>query len=64
MVRFRSVAGDFWGEFEPDGIVPLIGDPFGSFRRDSLVHQHGDVTLLAPVKPSKIVCVGLNYADH
>ena len=22
------------------------------------------VTLLAPVRPSKIVCVGLNYKDH
>ncbi|MGF7185004.1 2-keto-4-pentenoate hydratase/2-oxohepta-3-ene-1,7-dioic acid hydratase in catechol pathway [Desulfitispora alkaliphila] len=24
----------------------------------------GDVTLLAPCEPSKVICVGLNYADH
>lgn len=64
LVRFRTHAGDFWGEFDPDGITPLIGDPFGRFRRDSQRYLHGDVRLLAPVKPSKIVCVGLNYHAH
>lgn len=64
LVRFISRSGTFWGEFDPDGIIPLIGDPFGDFRRDTLIHPHGEVRLLAPVKPSKIICVGLNYADH
>lgn len=64
LVRFISRSGTFWGEFDPEGIIPLIGDPFGTFRRDTLIHQHGDVQLLAPVKPSKVICVGLNYAEH
>ena len=41
----------------------LEGDLFGELRggrRDS-VDRH---RLLAPVEPSKIVCVGLNYKDH
>ena len=64
LVRFISQSGTFWGEFDPEGIIPLIGDPFGDFRRDSLIYQHGEVRLIAPVKPSKIICVGMNYADH
>jgi 2-keto-4-pentenoate hydratase/2-oxohepta-3-ene-1,7-dioic acid hydratase in catechol pathway len=56
--------GDFWGEFQPDGIIPMIGDPFGDYRLDTQVYQHRDVRLLAPVIPTKIVCVGLNYRDH
>lgn len=64
LVRFRSSNGDFWGEFEPEGIVPLVGNPFRTFHRDSTFYQHGEVRLLAPVVPGKIVCVGLNYRDH
>ena len=64
LVRFISRSGTFWGEFDPDGIIPLIGDPFGDFRRDSQIFQHGEVKLIAPVNPSKIICVGLNYAEH
>ncbi len=64
LVRFESERGIFWGEFQPDGIVPLIGSPFGTHRLDTLVYQHGAVRLLAPVLPSKVVCVGLNYSAH
>lgn len=33
-------------------------------REDAPVRSLSDVQLLAPVSPGKIVCVGLNYADH
>ena len=33
-------------------------------RADAPVRPLSDVQLLAPVWPGKIVCVGLNYADH
>ncbi|MBN4076609.1 fumarylacetoacetate hydrolase family protein [Gemmatimonas aurantiaca] len=64
LVRFQTIEGKFWGEFQPEGITPIIGDPFQSFRLDSQQYQHQDVKLLAPVVPSKIICVGLNYRDH
>ncbi len=64
LVRFKSDKGVFWGEFQPDGIAPLIGNPFGTFRLDTMLHQHGAVRLLAPALPSKIICVGLNYHAH
>ena len=41
------------------------GDPFTSLSAGAPVRGGlAGVTLLAPVRPSKIVCVGLNYKDH
>ncbi len=40
----------------------LDGDPFGSHRAGARLD--GVPRLLAPVVPSKIVAVGLNYKDH
>jgi 2-keto-4-pentenoate hydratase/2-oxohepta-3-ene-1,7-dioic acid hydratase in catechol pathway len=39
------------------------GDIFGEFREGAEISSEG-VKLLAPVQPTKIVCVGLNYKDH
>ena len=41
----------------------LEGDIFGSFSAGESIASTGH-RLLAPVMPSKIVCVGLNYKDH
>ena len=41
----------------------LDGDLFGEFRDGPEISPEG-LRLLAPVMPSKIVCVGLNYRDH
>jgi 2-keto-4-pentenoate hydratase/2-oxohepta-3-ene-1,7-dioic acid hydratase in catechol pathway len=41
------------------------GDPFSSLSvGDPVRGGLGGVTILPPVRPSKIVCVGLNYKDH
>jgi 2-keto-4-pentenoate hydratase/2-oxohepta-3-ene-1,7-dioic acid hydratase in catechol pathway len=39
------------------------GDIFGTWKDGAEISGEG-VKLLAPVQPSKIVCVGLNYKDH
>jgi len=41
----------------------LEGDIFGAYTAGEAIASTGH-TLLAPVVPSKIVCVGLNYKDH
>ena len=47
---------------EQNGAFRLIeGDIFEGFATDEIVHAP---RLLAPVEPSKIVAVGLNYKDH
>ena len=49
---------------EREGRWRLVeGDIFGSYRDGAEISPDG-LTLLAPVAPSKIVCVGLNYRDH
>ena len=40
----------------------LDGDLFGDWRRGAAVDA--PTVVLAPVVPSKIVCIGLNYKDH
>ncbi|MFC4552595.1 MULTISPECIES: fumarylacetoacetate hydrolase family protein [Halorussus] len=53
-VRFRDPAGSVrTGAWTDDGIE------FGGETYDE-----GEVEVLPPADPSKIVCVGLNYADH
>ena len=52
---------------ERDGVLHAVsGDVFGSFTVGAPLAPIDDVNtrLLAPVVPSKIVCVGLNYKDH
>jgi 2-keto-4-pentenoate hydratase/2-oxohepta-3-ene-1,7-dioic acid hydratase in catechol pathway len=41
----------------------LEGDLFGSYRAGQEIARDGH-RLLAPVEPSKMVCIGLNYKDH
>lgn len=49
--ELRSVSGDIFG-------AHVLGAPMAGGLRAADVH------LLAPVRPSKIVCVGLNYRNH
>jgi 2-keto-4-pentenoate hydratase/2-oxohepta-3-ene-1,7-dioic acid hydratase in catechol pathway len=41
----------------------LEGDLFGNYRPGQEIARNG-YRLLAPVEPSKMVCIGLNYKDH
>ncbi len=45
-------------------VGPIEGDPFGEYRRLEANLPLDSVRLLAPVKPSKIICLGRNYAEH
>lgn len=47
-----------------DSSVTLITDePFGQWEPEGVVPLH-EATLLSPVTPTKVVCVGLNYKSH
>jgi 2-keto-4-pentenoate hydratase/2-oxohepta-3-ene-1,7-dioic acid hydratase in catechol pathway len=49
--------------FEADGLIQL--DKFVNQNRDQLIQISQDTRLGSPVaRPSKIICIGLNYADH
>jgi 2-keto-4-pentenoate hydratase/2-oxohepta-3-ene-1,7-dioic acid hydratase in catechol pathway len=51
-------------EHDAEGVWHLVeGDIFGSWKSGAAIPSAGH-RLLAPVMPSKIVAVGLNYRDH
>jgi 2-keto-4-pentenoate hydratase/2-oxohepta-3-ene-1,7-dioic acid hydratase in catechol pathway len=45
-------------------IGPIEGDIFGDYRRLEALTPLGEVKLLAPSQPTKILCIGRNYAEH
>ncbi len=47
-----------------DKVGMLVGSPFEAFRRGTTEMNLAEVKLLPPVLPSKIICVGRNYAAH
>ncbi|HSQ26590.1 MAG TPA: fumarylacetoacetate hydrolase family protein [Anaerolineales bacterium] len=55
-----------WVLDEPGGslVGPIEGSPFEQFRRLEASIPIEQVKLLPPVMPSKILCIGRNYAAH
>jgi 2-keto-4-pentenoate hydratase/2-oxohepta-3-ene-1,7-dioic acid hydratase in catechol pathway len=45
-------------------VGPIEGDIFGDYRRLEAEMPLEKVHLLAPVQPSKIICIGRNYIEH
>lgn len=52
------------GWFYENQVGPVEGSIFSEFRRQEADIPFGDVRLLPPVIPSKIICVGRNYVEH
>ena len=64
IVRYRREQGPAWGVLD-DGLVrSATGTPFVDLEPFEEVGPIEGVRLLAPVVPSKIVCVGRNYREH
>ena len=53
-----------FGRVDGPLVRELLGDPFSEWRDGERTWPIERVRLLAPVTPSKIVCVGKNYLDH
>jgi len=64
-IRYQPPSGaPNFGWMLEDRVGPLEGTPFVEFRRGEALHILDDIRLLAPIQPSKILCVGRNYAAH
>jgi 2-keto-4-pentenoate hydratase/2-oxohepta-3-ene-1,7-dioic acid hydratase in catechol pathway len=61
IARFRVGDATRYGTLEGTTVVEYAGTPWTAFRRGRRRHSLHQVVLLAPVLPSKIVAVGLNY---
>jgi 2-keto-4-pentenoate hydratase/2-oxohepta-3-ene-1,7-dioic acid hydratase in catechol pathway len=66
LVRFRQDRQQppRWGWVRDDLVGALDGSPFSLFRREAPTLPIDRVELLAPVEPSKVICIGRNYAAH
>ncbi len=62
--RFRRDGAERYGTIEGDVIRPLGAAPWAGGLPAGPPVPLADVQLLAPVEPSKIVCVGRNYEAH
>ena len=64
IVRFAHDGAEQWGLLDGQMVRALPGGPFGELAPSAAPLPLGAVRLLAPVKPGKLVCVGLNYVLH
>lgn len=64
IVRFQHGDGTAVGLLEDGVVYESQGDLFGDLTRGTAVGPVEAVTLLSPVRPSKLVAIGLNYLDH
>lgn len=53
-----------YGVLEGEQIREISGVPWGGWSETTLIRRLDEARLLAPVEPSKVVCIGRNYAAH
>ena len=63
-VRYEHQGTVSYGILEGETIHELAGDVFASPERSGATVALGEVTLLAPSDPQKVVAAGLNYRSH
>ncbi|MDQ3088044.1 MAG: fumarylacetoacetate hydrolase family protein [Acidobacteriota bacterium] len=68
LCHFEYKNEKYWGAVNNDSVFPLddledIIEPSGSIKLTKYT-KIASVKLLAPASPSKIICVGRNYAEH
>ena len=63
-VRYQSEEGVSYGLVDGDQVWEIEGDLFGSYTVTPNSFDIGDLEILAPTDPSKVIAVGLNYRSH
>jgi 2-keto-4-pentenoate hydratase/2-oxohepta-3-ene-1,7-dioic acid hydratase in catechol pathway len=53
-----------YGLIEGETVIEISGPPWAPWSRGARSTRFAEVRLIAPVEPSKIVCIGRNYAAH
>ena len=64
LVRFKREQATSFGVLKQGLVREITGTPFGLFDLAKRKYELDEVKLEAPVMPTKIVAVGLNYRDH
>lgn len=63
-VRIELQDGPRWGVVKDDTVLTLTGAPYEGVEYDGGSIPLAECRLLAPCEPTKIICVGKNYAEH
>lgn len=63
-VRIERPEGPCWGVAKGEDVLTLSKPPYDGLEYDGGKLPLNQCRLLAPCEPTKIVCVGKNYADH
>ena len=63
-IRFEIEGRIAFGAVENGRVFEIAGELFGSRDRTGAEHRLGDLKLLWPCEPTKILGVGLNYRSH
>lgn len=63
-VRFERPDGPCWGVVKGEDVHTLAKPPYDGLEYDGGKLPLSQCRLLAPCSPTKIVCVGKNYAEH
>ncbi len=61
---FKIDGTKFFGEVRGENVFRLTSAPWVELKETGGNYSLGEVTLDLPVAPSKVIAVGLNYADH
>ncbi|HRN51525.1 MAG TPA: fumarylacetoacetate hydrolase family protein [Anaerolineales bacterium] len=64
IIRYQEQGSVHYGWVLGDKVGTIEGDPYGAFQRGEATRPLSELTLLPPVSPSKIICVGRNYVAH
>ncbi len=64
IVRIKAGDDIVYGVADSEGVLVYEGSPFVAWEPTESVVPWPSVTLLAPVLPTKVMCVGKNYEDH
>lgn len=64
IARFELGGREVYGEIKGSEAHEIEGDIFGEFHVTGRNLPLDTARLMAPVKPSKIIAIGWNYADH
>ena len=64
IVRYSDGGPPSWGVLEEQEVRAAEGQPFVDLVAGDVVGPLDKVQLLAPVVPTKVMCVGRNYREH
>jgi 2-keto-4-pentenoate hydratase/2-oxohepta-3-ene-1,7-dioic acid hydratase in catechol pathway len=64
IVRVEFEGKPLFGILKDDEVRSIKGNPFEELEPGEQLGRLSDLKLLAPVEPSKVIALGLNYRDH